>query len=65
MEKLKDFDTTITLCFTPPSRGKRATVTSPPVYPEEFAQFAGDIVKRYVVDPRYKTDKNMNLNSKK
>jgi beta-xylosidase len=47
MEALREFDTMITLCFTPPSRGRRADHTSPPLDPGEFAQFALDVVKRY------------------
>lgn len=47
MEALQEFDTTITLCFTPPSRGKRPDHTSPPVDPAEFACFAEEVVKRY------------------
>jgi len=52
MAALTEFDTTITLCFTPPSRGKRACYTSPPLVPEEFAQFASEVVRRYVVNER-------------
>ncbi len=48
MDALSEFDTTVTLCFTPPSRGRRAHHTSPPVRPEEFAFFAGEVVERYV-----------------
>jgi beta-xylosidase len=47
MEALKDFDTTITLCFTPPSRGKRACYTAPPLVPEEFAWFTSEVIERY------------------
>jgi beta-xylosidase len=50
MEALAEFDTTITLCFTPPSRGKAANCTSPPVNLEEFSQFATEVVKRYAVN---------------
>lgn len=49
MEALKPFDTTITLCFTPPSRGKKDHHTSPPLVPEEFGWFAADVVRRYVL----------------
>ena len=49
MEAIQEFDTTVTLCFTPPSRGKRACHTSPPVDPGEFAEFAEQVVKRYVL----------------
>ncbi|HEX2168608.1 MAG TPA: hypothetical protein VHG09_15335 [Longimicrobiales bacterium] len=47
MEAIDEFDTTITLCFTPPSRGRRECYTSPPQVPEEFAQFAAEVVERY------------------
>ncbi len=50
MSALEEFDTTVTLCFTPPSRGKRPHHTSPPLYPEEFAYFATEVVQRYVLD---------------
>lgn len=50
MKALEEFDTTVTLCFTPPSRGKRPNHTSPPVNLEEFAWFAADVVKRYALD---------------
>jgi beta-xylosidase len=50
MEAVREFDTTVTLCFTPPSRGKTPNCTSPPLNPEEFASFAQDIVRRYVLN---------------
>ena len=49
MAELADFDTTVTLCFTPPSRGRRPCHTSPPVDPQEFATFATEVVERYVL----------------
>jgi beta-xylosidase len=49
MERLRDFDVTVTLCFTPPSIGKRDHHTSPPQQIEEFAYFAADVVRRYVL----------------
>ncbi|MDQ6693569.1 MAG: glycosyl hydrolase [Chloroflexota bacterium] len=49
MKALEEFDTTITLCFTPPSRGKRPHHTSPPVQPEEFAYFATEVMRRYAL----------------
>jgi beta-xylosidase len=52
MKAIEEFDTTLTLCFTPPSRGKRSCHTSPPQVLEEFAWFATEIVKRYVLDKR-------------
>jgi len=48
MDALGDFDVTLTLCFTPPSRGRRDHHTSPPLDPTEFADFAQEIVERYV-----------------
>jgi beta-xylosidase len=48
MAALAEFDTTITLCFTPPSRGKAPNCTSPPLEPAEFAEFATAVVERYV-----------------
>ncbi|HLV02626.1 MAG TPA: beta-xylosidase [Acidobacteriota bacterium] len=48
MEALHDFKVTLTLCFTPPSRGKRPCYTSPPIDPSEFAAFAEEVVRRYV-----------------
>lgn len=47
MKMLDSFDTTITLCFTPPSRGKVPSITSPPIEPDEFARFASEVVLRY------------------
>jgi len=47
MDVLGEFDTTITLCFTPPSRGRRSCHTSPPIDPAEFAHFASEVVERY------------------
>jgi beta-xylosidase len=50
MEALAEFDTTVTLCFTPPSRGRRPCHTSPPQVIEEFAEFTAQIIDRYVPD---------------
>lgn len=47
MEALSEFNLTITLCFTPPSRGVRPCHTSPPFDPEEFAWFASEVAHRY------------------
>lgn len=52
MAALADFDTTITLCFTPPSRGKAPNCTSPPLISSEFADFASAVVRRYVLKQR-------------
>ena len=47
MDALAEFDTTVTLCFTPPSRGKSPHCTSPPLEVAEFAEFATAVVSRY------------------
>ena len=47
MDALAEFDTMITLCFTPPSRGQRECHTSPPQDAAEFAEFAAAVVERY------------------
>ena len=52
MAALADFDVTVTLCFTPPSRGVKEHHTSPPREPEEFADFAEAMVRRYVLGER-------------
>ena len=52
MEALADFDVTVTLCFTPPSRGKAPKCTSPPIDPQEFAEFAAQVVGRYAMNQR-------------
>ncbi len=48
MEALRDFDVTVALSFTPPSRGRRPHHSSPPVAPEEFGSFARDVAHRYI-----------------
>jgi beta-xylosidase len=55
MEALAEFDTTVTLCFTPPSRGQRPCHTSPPQVIEEFAEFTAQILDRYV--PRQRQER--------
>jgi beta-xylosidase len=50
MQAVSEFDVTITLCFTPPSRGKAPKCTSPPIDPHEFADFAAQVVRRYVLN---------------
>jgi beta-xylosidase len=49
MKMLQDFNLTITLCFTPPSRGQRPCHTSPPLEHKEFAEFAAQVITRYVL----------------
>jgi beta-xylosidase len=61
MRALEEFDVTLTLCFTPESRGVQPHHTSPPQRTEEFADFCAGIVRRYspatttVVDVEPKT----------
>lgn len=54
MEAIKDFDVTLTLCFTPPSRGKNYHYTSPPLVLEEFSYFCQEVVQRYIVNKKMK-----------
>jgi beta-xylosidase len=51
MAAIAEFDVTVTLCFTPPSRGQRPHHTSPPRELEEFARFALEVLDRYMVPP--------------
>ena len=48
MEMLADFDVTVSFCFTPEHRGIAPHHTSPPLVPEEFAEFCATMVRRYV-----------------
>lgn len=48
VEALDPFDTTLTLCFTPPSIGVRRHHTSPPRDIGEFAHFARWVADRYL-----------------
>ena len=47
MAALEDFETTLTLCFTPEHLGVAPHYTSPPKRPEDFADFARWAVGRY------------------
>jgi hypothetical protein len=47
MNALAEFDTTLTLCFTPEHLGIVPHYTSPPQDPEDFADFAAWAVNRY------------------
>ena len=47
MNALAEFDTTLTLCFTPEHLGLVPHYTSPPKHPEDFAEFAVWAVNRY------------------
>lgn len=47
MSALEEFDTTVTFCFTPESRGIRPHHTSAPQRLEEYAEFCARMVRRY------------------
>ena len=47
MESLAEFDVTLTFCFTPEHRGLQPHHTSPPVDPDENADFCARMVRRY------------------
>jgi beta-xylosidase len=47
MEALADFDVTVTFCFTPEHRGIAPHHTSAPQVAEEFAEFCGQMIRRY------------------
>jgi beta-xylosidase len=47
MEALRDFDVTVTFCFTPEHKGPGKHHTSPPYDPAEFAEFCGAMIRRY------------------
>lgn len=48
MNALAEFETTMTLCFTPEHLGVQRHYTSPPRNPKDFSQFATWAVERYV-----------------
>ena len=54
MEALDEFDVTLTLCFTPEHLGIERHYTSPPIRPQDFADFADRMVTRYA--PMLKAD---------
>lgn len=47
MTALEEFDTTLTLCFTPEHLGVAPHYTSPPRNPNDFAEFAAWATERY------------------
>jgi beta-xylosidase len=51
MQALQEFDTTLTLCFTPEHLGVQPHYTSPPRRNRDFAEFAAWAVERYA--PRH------------
>jgi len=51
MSAIEEFNTTLTLCFTPEHLGVVPHYTSPPKQPEDFAEFTRKIVARYASTP--------------
>lgn len=49
MEALRDFEVTVTFCFTPEHKGAGRHHTSPPDDPAEFGAFCAEMVRRYAV----------------
>lgn len=47
MKALEDFDVTVTFCFTPEHRGLAPHHSSPPIDPNEYAEFCAAMVRRY------------------
>jgi beta-xylosidase len=47
MDALRDFEVTLTFCFTPEHRGIAPHHTSPPLDPMEYADFCAQMVRRY------------------
>lgn len=47
LERLAPFELTLTLCYTPPSIGRRPCITSPPRDLEAFAAFTDELLTRY------------------
>lgn len=47
MKALEPFDVTVTYCFTPEHKGLQPHYTSPPKDVNEFAEFCGEMTRRY------------------
>ncbi|HET6317932.1 MAG TPA: beta-xylosidase, partial [Chloroflexota bacterium] len=47
MERLSDFEVTLTLCFTPQRAGRTPHHTSPPIHLGDFADFCETVLSRY------------------
>jgi beta-xylosidase len=47
MSALEEFDVTLTFCFTPEHRGVVPHHTSPPLVPQEYADFCARMTRRY------------------
>lgn len=52
MKSISEFDTTVTLCFTPEHLGRNPHHTSPPMRPQDFADFAAWVIRRYASSAR-------------
>jgi beta-xylosidase len=52
MAALRDFQVTVTFCFTPEHRGVAPHHTSPPLVAEEFAEFCAAMVRRFATHSR-------------
>lgn len=51
MGALSEFAVTVTFCFTPEHRGLAPHHTSPPLDPQEFADFCASMIQRYCPAP--------------
>ena len=47
MRALEEFRVTATFCFTPEEKGMWPHYTAVPKHPEEFAEFCGEMIRRY------------------
>jgi beta-xylosidase len=59
MEALAEFEVTVTFCFTPEHRGIAPHHTSPPLVPQEFAEFCAGMIDRYCPSRVDSTSMNM------
>lgn len=55
MQAVDEFNTTLTLCFTPEHLGLTPHYTSPPKDPDDFAAFARKMIARYAPVPTVQT----------
>ena len=54
MKALEPFEVTLTFCFTPAHRGVAPHYTSPPLDPQEFAEFCAKMTEQYAPnEPRF------------
>jgi beta-xylosidase len=53
MDALKDFNVTVTFCFTPEHLGIAPHHTSPPKRIEDYAEFCVEMVRRYAPDDQH------------